>query len=345
MAGFVFLSFSMPLSADTVVLKTGEKIEGRIVGKGSDMVIIRTKEGSEDIHYLKDVETVKESAGVEKIINPGPASRAALVSIPIHPMIELDYKTKAEIYELRKKLVAEHEDLRRALQLSWVPAPMRGAAEKFLKPYEPNNEIFTQVEDKKPWWGIQGFVHYGNGQNSIAGASEESRFLGNPYLLAGIDFPTAYVVPGQTLEEVYPQPTALMWSTDAKQAQVQYNITKLWQEQIGYHHQNRAELRRMFDLRLYNAHDLGFDYFYLIPDDSKNIVSGNSSSEAVYLKQFIHCGGSCGYPGGCNNMSPTMPEMNVTITELPATAAIGFWRKKPGNVNQKPDMIFTIQLV
>ncbi|MBU1853273.1 MAG: hypothetical protein KJ957_04450 [Candidatus Omnitrophica bacterium] len=60
---------------------------------------------------------------------------------------------------------------------------------------------------------------------------------------------------------------------------------------------------------------------------------------------MIHCGGSCGYPGGCNNVSPEALDFRVKVNELPANIHVKLWRNEPENVNQKPDMLFMLDLI
>ncbi len=349
--GFIFFAPCPALQADAVYLKTGQKITGRIVGKSEGIVVLRTEAGAENVYLLRDVQKVEDlpEAGTLPNVKNAVESRGALagpIAIPIHSMIELDFKTRGEVYAIRKEAVAENSELWQALQVGGLPELLRGAAVRFLKPYEPRNDIFGQIIDNKPWWGIAGLVYYGPGPNSIEGASEESRFISNPYLLVGLDYPNAFIVPtGRTYKEVYPVPYGLFWSPDLKSAKVRYDISAFWREELGYHYESEAGFKRTLDLRAYNAHDLGFNYLYLIPEQSRNVTSGNPGDKAIYLRQFIHCGGSCGYSGGCNNMSPTMPEVNITPVALPATAVIALWRKEPGSTHQTPDMTFTIEMV
>jgi hypothetical protein len=60
--------------------------------------------------------------------------------------------------------------------------------------------------------------------------------------------------------------------------------------------------------------------------------------------QFLHQGGSCGYPGGCNNTSPPTPEIEgLQVTALPAKVVIWLWKQQPISLGQEPDMRFVIQ--
>ena len=78
-------------------------------------------------------------------------------------MIKLDLMKKTEILELREKYVSEYPELLNAA-------------------YKPSEDVFGQVEDGKPWWGILGISYYGSGQKSIEGPSKDSRYIINPFL-------------------------------------------------------------------------------------------------------------------------------------------------------------------
>ncbi len=88
------------------------------------------------------------------------------INIGINPMIELDFLTKEDIYDIRSKYVLLHPEL--------LPGS-----------YNPSEEVFGQIASGKPWWGILGLSYYGDGEKSIEGNSEDSRLLVNPFLLVG----------------------------------------------------------------------------------------------------------------------------------------------------------------
>ena len=69
-----------------------------------------------------------------------------------------------------------------------------------------------------------------------------------------------------------------------------------------------------------------------------------SKMTGYHNPQYLHRGGSCGYPGGCNNISPRTPPIdNIQITAWPARVAIWFWRDDPGSELEAPDMVFVIE--
>jgi hypothetical protein len=248
------------------------------------------------------------------------------LQITINPMMDLDYKTKNEIYEIRKQVALQYPGL-------------------VKKDYTPSSEVFGQIEDGKPWWGMVGHSYFGPGEKSIVGPSEESRFIVNPCLLIGLSDINAYIVHDKslTVEGIYPEPINLSWSANCLFAKVKYDVSSFWQKAKRYRYKS-AETHEL-ELVAYNARDLGFNYLYLVPEKSENVISFSPSTTPVFIKQFIHCGGSCGYPGGCNNMSPDQPELRIKVDNVPAAAYIKLWRNNPQDVNQPADMVFVIDMI
>jgi hypothetical protein len=98
-----------------------------------------------------------------------------------------------------------------------------------------------------------------------------------------------------------------------------------------------------FDLVAYNARDMNLNYIYLSLSDSLNLAPYVVAESPFAIAHFIHRGGSCGYPGDCNNVSPPTPELDsIRITALPARAHIWLWANAPQSVEQPPDMTFII---
>jgi hypothetical protein len=250
-------------------------------------------------------------------------------SIAANPMEELDFKTKQEIYDLRKARVLQHPDL----------APEH---------YAPSEAVFGQVMDKRPWWGIYGIYFYGNGQNSVKGPSEQSIFLLNPYLLIGLREPNAYrkpdLAPPGEGRIFYPQPLRVEWEAENRRALITYNLHDHYQHVTT--HRYRPTSGYLLDLIAYNARDLGLPYLYVDAGKSENVVPLQRAEKAFPINQYIHCGASCGYPGGCNNISPASPpELIIDIRKLPARVQVKLWRNEPKRVNDQSDMTVTIKMM
>lgn len=244
-------------------------------------------------------------------------------SIKLNDMIDMNYMKRSEILDLRKKYVTEYPEL------------VKGR-------YNPSEEVFGQIRDGKPWWGMLGISYYGPGQNSIAGPSKDSLYILNPFLLVGISEYGAHIVEDASLEPITicPRIVSLEWEGHTK-ATATYKVGDFFALQDRYHYEDAGQNR--FALIAYNARDFGFRYLYIDRNESRN-VAPNDKNEPVQINQFIHCGGSCGYPGGCNNMSPDQPDLRAQIPSLPAALYIKLWKKKPVNTGAKADMVFIIEI-
>lgn len=258
------------------------------------------------------------------------------ISIPLTGVSELNGKTRAEIISARRKALAKF--------------PL------FSGMYSPSDEVFGLVEDGKPWWGYFGMYVYRQGDKSIEGPSKESRFILNPYLLVAAD-PTVIgmisakkVTPAILKTPGFPfvwEPKNLKWRPDQSSAEVTYDVTG-FQKQVAKFKQYLAPgdyFVDKFSLIAYNARDLGFNYIFPDIANSQNVENRFSERKPIKIAQMIHCGGSCGYPGGCNNMSPLMRELDYMrlTSKPPAVLKLNLWRAEPKTVSAKPDFVFTIR--
>jgi len=264
----------------------------------------------------------------------GQQARVSDLDIAIQPPAELDFKSKAEVLEARKAAVLQHPDL-------------------ISGEYEPSDAVLGQVEDNRPWWGITGNFYYGPGERSIEGPSEETRFLLNPYLLVAVEFDglfyswdTRRITEADLRRPDFPfycEAGQLRWSPREERAEVAYNLSACLARTNPWTSQPLGLAEAYFSLIAYNARDMNLNYIYVSYPDSRNISKSDAPTSAYANPQYLHRGGSCGYPGGCNNMSPDTPEISwINITELPAEAVVWLWRKRPWSVKQSPDMVFVI---
>lgn len=256
-------------------------------------------------------------------------------SVPLNLPTQFNYKTRADILSMRKKEVDK------------FPGLLKSA-------YEPYNPIWGAIEDGKPWWGTAGACIFDSGKKSMIGPSEESRFVMNPYLLVaanpgvtGIWNPGAFSSKEMN-DPSFPffwQPEGLEIDPSRPIGVVKYNITKWHNDCIATNKlKGRVSIKR-FSLVAYNARDFGFNYIYFNPEKSINVSNDIPTHDAAYIKQFIHCGGTCGCPTSCcNNMSPFMDEIDrLRITRLPARAVVYLWKEEPGDVQKAPDLVFLLE--
>ena len=252
-----------------------------------------------------------------------PAKKEIILNEPI----ELDYKSRDEIMNIRTQYVNQYREL-------------------IEEEYVPFTPVFGAIEDNRPWWGIDGEFCYGPGNRSIDGPSEETRFFANPFLLLGLDENKAFILAsGLPCEPAFPRPVTLYWYSPEAKAEVTYDISRFFRERERL----PQELGNYHELSLvnYNARDFGYSYVYAARSLSKGVMEGTGArlfSSSCQLQSFIHRGGSCGYPGGCNNESPNQPDSRFKITDLPAVLYCKLWKAKPQNVEASADFIFIIKL-
>ncbi len=259
------------------------------------------------------------------------------LSVPLRDAETYNFKSREEILDQRKRYV------------ELTPQLVSGV-------YRPSASVFGRLESQKPWWGMDGRCVWGAGERSIEGPSEESRFISNPLLLVGADPASASMWKAKLIEPMdlrapdFPtvwKPKKLVYWPDKKLAQVVYDVTGFNAAMFTWRIKLRTQLiYTAFSLVAYNARDFGYNWIWLAPEKSINIENyAKPTVEPVPIRQMIHCGGTCGYKGGCNNMSPLTMEIDrIKYTKLPARAYVLLWKEKPKSVNNEPDMTFLIDL-
>ncbi len=260
--------------------------------------------------------------------------------IAIEPPRELDGMTREQVFELRRAAVKKNAGM--------------------VRPdYEPSSAVFGQIADGAPWWGMQGEFFHGAGERSIEGPSEESRMILNPLLLFETYFVSPSIwqkdfawkvkeipkdlPPGERFPLTCP-PEGIEWYADEARAVVRYDVSA-WLKAV-----NRWAVEPWLsdevwvDILGINARDMGLEWVYPDLDRSRNMEKKKPPQEAWRLLNFIHRGGSCRYPGGCNNGSPYQePLDHYHITELPAKLEILLWDEEPKNTSAPPDFLWEIE--
>lgn len=271
----------------------------------------------------------------------GPQASVEVLDITLQPPMELDNLPSAEILRLRQEAIARY------------PALLAGR-------YTPSRQVF-QMADGLPWWGIAGQFYYGRGGHSIDGPAEESRFLLNPYLLVGAELSGLSIWSGgqralawdkaritaQDLADsefpFYCPPASLRWWPHEARAEATYNVSACLAAMNDWTLYPLGVADASFDLVAYNARDLGFGYLYWPPLSAQNLSMSTPMQAPIAISQFIHRGSSCGFPGGCNNMSPRVPELcGIQIDRLPAQTVIRLWQERPASAEQSADMTLVL---
>lgn len=271
------------------------------------------------------------------------AARAAEVTVPIVGLMPFNGLTIEQIYKLRSDAVNRHKNL-------------------LADTYEPSDAIFGLCESKKPWWGIQGWEMHGPGQKSIEGPAKESAYLLNPFRLISAEVCNSAGAGRSEMQTIW-NPKALtaadlrnpsfpyLWESGPVQfgaarasAQVTYDVSAYNSRAYKFKDRLCQPNKQLmgFSLIAYNARDFGYRYIYLDAHNSPGVRPW-ATNRPVEITQFIHCGGSCGYPGGCNNMSPYIAELDRnSLLKLPARAYLKLWSNEPPSASSQADFTFII---
>lgn len=220
-------------------------------------------------------------------------------------------------------------------------------------PYVPTSAVFDQMVDGKPWWGMAGQYIWGEGTRSIEGPSEESRFILNPYLLVAANPWTAKIWNQEQITDEdlnngeFPYtwtPQELRYWPSKKMAQAIYDVTAFNAKLKAMNSKlENTEQNVRFGLVAYNARDFGYGFLYLSSQLSSNVDNSFRGNFPIEIKQYIHSGDSSKYPGGCNNMSPAMDEIDkLSIRQLPARAVVYLWKTRPPLVAVPADFTFIL---
>lgn len=269
----------------------------------------------------------------------GSAAAAGQVLISLAPPRQLNGLTKKRVYELRALRVNEHQEL-------------------LSSSYHPFDPVFSLIEDGAPWWADKGmfmlsFDKHPGGEAAISGPSSyHSAYLENPFLLLApycgqlvnlTKRPEFAGLPYQDRNFPYIcTPKSLTWEPQRRHARAVYDISDYLRrmEQLGFGRPDLSQSENIVSLMTYNAQDFGFSFMQTDSSSTGIDWAFEEGNPPIKLIQFFHRGGSCGYPGGCNNMSPSMPYFKLTA--YPAALRFNLWYDPPSH--SPPDFTFEIVL-
>jgi len=202
------------------------------------------------------------------------------IDIPITEMMDFDGMTRIELLAARAEAVTRQPRL-------------------LVGDYIPSDEIFGDLEDALPWWGLDGERIHGPGPKAAEGASRDSALLLNPFILVGLE--VALVQWGEwevtrdsfveedmgTLEAALgAKPTRLSWYPQERRAEVAYDMRSYRKafDAITAKLASGAELTALprfktgIGFTALNARDLGFNYIQLSIEFSGRGAVGATSS-------------------------------------------------------------------
>lgn len=246
----------------------------------------------------------------------------------INPMSEYDYLSSKVIFKIRMNAVKQ----------SLFSSPS----------YIPNAEVFGQIQDNKPWWGVDNMnCYYPDLPKDINknGLSSESKIMNNPNLLVAVLDWARYPASSMSQnfcsdENLHLMPYKMTYSDNPK------TITTYYKADDNFIINPAKNVYIWLNLVGVNARDFGYNWVYA--SEKNNIIFHDGvhyeTTDVVPTEfvDFIHTGGSCGIEGGCNNGSPYVPSHEFRLTGFPASMTLHLWKQKPFLKIIKPDIIFKI---
>lgn len=255
---------------------------------------------------------------------------STLKELEVNSPSEYNFLSKDDIYRIRKKHVKYSI---------------------FAKEnYEPSEKVFGAIVDYKPWWGsmrCQPLNYKGDRHEYIEGASIQSTQINNPNTLVGLSSPYILWDIEQyqefcTSEYAKFIPQSINYSEKDNLIVTKYEVSKHFPKIRT--NVNGKTVRYLIQLSGLNALDFGYQYVYAY--DTQNIKmydeNSNITQNEQTFKDYIHLGSSCGYEGGCNNISPMQYDKMFSVTDLPAEINLKLWKNKPHSKFQKADMYYRI---
>ncbi len=246
-----------------------------------------------------------------------------LINIQINPPTELSYKLKENIY---------------ASRIDYVQNSIFHSEN-----YHPSDEVFGSIESGKPWIANDICKDWQTKALKIDGPSEEARFINNPTILVAIEYPFSFSnfddVSWCTNSISTISPTKITYQKSKNEITVSY-------KRLPFETENNHSF---YTFNGVNARDLGYKYAYI--DQSKTTYDKiifqndrNISKGIIEFQNFIHLGGSCKVPGGCNNGSPRQTylefkQQDTDYSQSNGEIYIKLWHKKPSSPSQKADII------
>ena len=244
------------------------------------------------------------------------------INLSVNPVENFNQKSKEDILNIRNQYMAT----------SYFQSQMPYA-------YTPSPAIFGQIKDGKMWKSIFAY-HCSNVDNAddTNGNSYVSRDINNPDILVGLSRSLSIHVNNKNMphwfcdENQNPDalPSLIYYHPEYNILSIEYTLDK----RILQH-----SLLAQYTLSDLNARDFGYNAIYILKNN--NIVMVKQSNITRHIgktKDYIHVGMNCTAPGGCNNTSPSKPEMNFKIQKLPADMLIKLWKNNPQSPQQPADM-------
>jgi hypothetical protein len=207
--------------------------------------------------------------------------------------------------------------------------------------YTPSAEVFGAIEDGKPWIAMNLCRDPQTNALRTDGPSEEDRWIANPSILLALEYPfTRNGMDSRRctsdVDNLFPQ--AASYDAEKKEITVEYDSLPF---------DAVKESNTFYQFNGVNARDLGYKYVSMASTTVPLMFTNPGSNlftQVVELENFIHLGGSCQVPGGCNNGSPRQPllefkQMHTLETDGKSGEIIlKLWKEHPSSMTDEADL-------
>lgn len=247
------------------------------------------------------------------------------ISVKVNALMDFNYKSKAEIYEIRERFVKQS---------------IFGN-----KNYKPSKDVFGEITTGMPWVSIMYQNYETDRQHPHFGLSEESRFINNPSGLVMLNMEADLLVKdkrvsatndfAKNMRDVKSNmmllPKSITYVKNTNTVIIKYSLNTFFRSLKNIIKDNR-EYYKVFCLDCLNARDFGYNWIFAY--ESKNISFNEKSvkDEAVELKNKIVLAEYENEEYGVNNSIGNREELFFGIINLPASINLKLWKKKPKDI-------------
>lgn len=276
--------------------------------------------------------TAKPSAGGKNELAVGEnAVVKEPLEIPFTGTMDLNYKTKDEITNMRKNMA------------------LRGSNSQLLKgDYQASSAIFDSIASEKTWVGLKGRT-FTNAGKPTDGQAEQSRFICSPFMLVAADFK----IPADNYDtsrynyqtfvtSQFPlqcPPKTILFDAPNASEEIVFDVSA-YRNSANNYLKPPANLENVdISLIAYNARDFGYKWMGTLPGTENVDHTPRIPPQPWELKQYLAF-----YTD--NYMAGDTEEMSRwKVTRVPAKMVFGLWKAKPASAADKPDLTVTIKLI
>lgn len=252
--------------------------------------------------------------------------------IPFNGTIDLNYKTKEEVCNIR------------------INMAKRSPGKDLCPNYMPSREVFDNIANEKAWVGLKGRIFHIGTVKPYDGQAEQSRFLCSPYILVGADWRPGFVdvpfdpsryTPFTIAESQFPlqcPPKTVTLDAVNASEELTYLVTN-YRNSVNNYLKIPVGLDKLdLYLNAYNARDFGYKWVGIPASKCEGINKvPRIPSAAFEVNQNIATATDM------NSLKGDTPDFQrYQCSRLPAKLVVYLWKKQPTAL-ENPDFTVTLK--